>query len=39
MNKKWAEKFKLYKEGDKDVEEFLYKYRERLYLTKRRKKK
>lgn len=39
MNKKWREIYKLYKEGDNDVEEFLLKYRERLFLEKRRKRK
>lgn len=39
MNKKWLEETKLYKEGDKDVKEFLLKRGEQLYLEKRRKKK
>lgn len=39
MNNKWREEHKFYKEGDQDVKEFLLKYREKLYLEKRRKKK
>ncbi|CAH1183534.1 unnamed protein product [Phaedon cochleariae] len=35
MNKKWQEKYKFYK-YDKDVEAFLLKYREKLYLSKRK---
>lgn len=38
MNTKWRENHKFYKEGDRDVKEFLLKYREKLYLEKRRKK-
>lgn len=37
MNKKWQETHKFYRH-DKDVEEFLLKYREKLYLQKRREK-
>lgn len=37
MNKKWKEKHQFYR-FDKDVEEFLLKYREKLYLSKRRKR-
>ncbi|XP_057672164.1 39S ribosomal protein L47, mitochondrial [Diorhabda carinulata] len=36
MNTKWKQKYKFYK-YDKDVEDFLVKYREKLYLSKRRK--
>lgn len=37
MNAKWKETHQFYKEGDGDVEEFLLKFRERLYMEKRRK--
>lgn len=36
LNKNWQEKYKFYKH-DKDVENFLLKYREKLYLNKKRK--
>ncbi|XP_018577710.1 39S ribosomal protein L47, mitochondrial [Anoplophora glabripennis] len=39
MNKKWHEKYKFYKNMyDRDTEQFLLKYREKLYLQKRRKR-
>lgn len=37
MNTKWQEKYQFYR-FDKDVEQFLVKYREKLYLQKRRKR-
>ncbi|XP_028127957.1 39S ribosomal protein L47, mitochondrial [Diabrotica virgifera virgifera] len=38
MNTKWRESHKFYKyKYDKDVEDFLLKYREKLYLSKRKK--
>ncbi|VEN38503.1 unnamed protein product [Callosobruchus maculatus] len=39
MNKKWQETHQFYKDGaDKDVEAFLLKYREKLYLSKRKER-
>jgi len=38
MNKKWQETHQSYKHNE-DVEAFLLKYREKLYLTKRRKER
>ncbi|XP_066260458.1 large ribosomal subunit protein uL29m [Euwallacea similis] len=38
MNRKWFEKYKFFK-YDRDVEEFLVKYREKLYLNKRREER
>lgn len=37
MNTKWQKKHQFYK-YDKEVEQFLVKYREKLYLSKRRKR-
>lgn len=37
MNVKWKETHQLYKPGDKDVETFLGKYNEKIYLERRRK--
>ncbi|XP_060517701.1 large ribosomal subunit protein uL29m [Cylas formicarius] len=38
MNKKWSEKHQFYK-PDQDVSRFLLKYREKLYLNKRRQQR
>ncbi|XP_050315181.1 39S ribosomal protein L47, mitochondrial-like [Anthonomus grandis grandis] len=38
MNKKWQEKYKFYK-YDTDVEAFLLKYREKLYLNKKKQER
>lgn len=37
MNTKWRKTHLFYKPGDKDVETFLGKYNEKIYLENRRK--
>lgn len=35
MNRKWREQQQFFKEGDQEVEEFLLKFREKLYMEKK----
>lgn len=38
MNTKWKKTHYFYKHGDKDVESFLSKYNEKIYLQRRRQR-